>query len=104
MTTGVAESQGLATTRAVRGKRSARRAAAADLEADSGDERGNRGKEEPPVTAEERAIAFARLTPHISAAERRSFKGDLRSSSSERTYLGIRFAAATWFPSSPACG
>ena len=94
MTVAVLESQGVS-TRALRGKRSVRRAAAADLEADSGDEKEGRVKEEPPVTAEERAIAFGRLTAQISKAERRWLERDLKGSSAERTYLSIRSAAPT---------
>lgn len=86
MTAGAGEAS---STRALRGKRNIRRSAATDLDPESDDEREQQGKEQP-ITAEERAIFFARLTPFVSKAEWRSFQKDLRSSSATRSYLSLR--------------
>lgn len=97
MTGAVADPPGV-TTRAVRGKRSVRRAAADELDAAPRDER-DQDKEQAPVTAEERAIAAAGLSAFVSKAERRNFQTDIRNNSGERAYLSIRrvaFSSSEW--------
>lgn len=87
---GMAEvGEGIPSSRAIRGKRNVRRATA-ELEDVSDDDKDEQGKESAPVTAEERAVAAAGLSPFVSKAEKRHFADDIRSTNSERVYLSVR--------------